>query len=95
MYISDYEAEQYSFGEKNWQMRVLELCMLVLLIVLAVWYYLQKTKPYIPPAIVDNFDYGDFEDEIQETDLDRFEDDDDDDDDDFVDTFDYGDLDDD
>ncbi|MFI3255487.1 MAG: class C sortase [Eubacteriales bacterium] len=51
MYISDYEATQYSFGEKNLLMRVLEVVLVLTFVVMIVWFYRYKTRPYIPPPI--------------------------------------------
>lgn len=89
LYLSDYEIEQFTFDGENWLTVALEICMVLVLIVLAVWYYLQKTKPYIPPAIVVDFEYDDDKPARNTTrkhdddDNDDFDDDDDDDDFDF------------
>ncbi len=59
LYLSDYEAEEFQFGEKTWFSRLLELVMAVTLVLLVAWYVFAKyfNKPYTPPPI----DFGEEE----------------------------------
>lgn len=66
MYILDYEADVFNFGEKNWVMRVMEYSMMLVFVVLVLCYYRLKTKPYIPPPIDFDFDDEDLDDTTDE-----------------------------
>lgn len=52
LYISDYEKEEYNFGEKNTVMIVMERLMLVVMLAMAGWFFYRWRKQvYIPPPI--------------------------------------------